>query len=139
MLIYQGFANSRIVREFPPFSFKVRIATLTRNAVGRLKPTREFESLHMKLIFKNLTAPVTLAIDLFSLICIGIISCSAMLLRLVSGIIGILGIAVLVTYSPKNGLILLTIAFLFSPMGLPMIAVWILSVLQGMSGMLKSI
>lgn len=39
----------------------------------------------------------------------------------------------------KNGLILLTIAFLFSPMGLPMIAVWILSVLQGMSGMLKSI
>lgn len=139
MLIFQGPANSRIVREFPPFSFKVRIATLTRNAVGRLKPTREFESLHMKLIFKNLTAPVTLAIDLFSLICIGIISCSAMLLRLVSGIIGILGIAVLVTYSPKNGLILLTIAFLFSPMGLPMIAVWILSVLQGMSGMLKSI
>lgn len=103
MLIFQGFANSHIVREFPPFSFKVRIATLTRNAVGRLKPTREFESLHMKLIFKNLTAPVTLAIDLFSLICIGIISCSAMLLRLVSGIIGILGIAVLVTYSPKNG------------------------------------
>ena len=139
MLIFQGSANSRIVREFPPFSFQVRIATLTRNAVGRLKPTREFESLHMKLIFKNLTAPVTLAIDLFSLICIGIISCSAMLLRLVSGIIGILGIAVLVTYSPKNGLILLTIAFLFSPMGLPMIAVWILSVLQGMSGMLKSI
>lgn len=139
MLIFQGSANSRIVREFPPFSFKVRIATLTRNAVGRLKPTREFESLHMKLIFKNLTAPVTLAIDLFSLICIGIISCSAMLLRLVSGIIGILGIAVLVTYSPKNGLILLTIAFLFSPMGLPMIAVWILGVLQGMSGMLKSI
>mgnify|MGYP007086044553 CR=1 FL=1 len=35
MLIFQGFANSRIVREFPPFSFKVRIATLTRNAVSR--------------------------------------------------------------------------------------------------------
>ena len=31
MLIFQGFANSRIVREFPLFSFKVRIATLTRN------------------------------------------------------------------------------------------------------------
>lgn len=35
MLIFQGFANSRIVREFPPFSFKVRIATLTRNALGQ--------------------------------------------------------------------------------------------------------
>lgn len=31
MLIFQWFANSRIVHEFPPFSFKVRIATLTRN------------------------------------------------------------------------------------------------------------
>lgn len=35
MLIFQGFANSRIVREFPPFSFKVLIATLTRNALGQ--------------------------------------------------------------------------------------------------------
>ena len=34
MLIFQGFANSRIVREFPPFSFKVQIATLTRNQFG---------------------------------------------------------------------------------------------------------
>ena len=34
MLIFQGFANSRIVREFPPFSFKVRIATLTRNPLA---------------------------------------------------------------------------------------------------------
>ena len=34
MLIFQWFANSRIVREFPPFSFKVRIATLTRNQVS---------------------------------------------------------------------------------------------------------
>lgn len=93
----------------------------------------------MKLIFKILTVPVTLAIDLFTLICIGIISCSAMLLRLVSGIIGILGIAVLVTYSPKNGLILLTIAFLLSPMGLPMLAVHLLTGLQKISGAIKAV
>ena len=43
MLVFQGFANSRIVREFPPFSFKVRIATLTRNAVVA-KAARGFES-----------------------------------------------------------------------------------------------
>ena len=91
----------------------------------------------MKLIHKILTVPVTLAIDLFTLICIGIISCSAMLLRLVSGIIAILGIAVLVTYSPKNGLILLTIAYLVSPMGVPMIAVWLLGGLQSISRTLK--
>ena len=87
----------------------------------------------MKLIFKILTAPVVLVIDLFTLICIGMISFSGMLLRLVSGIIAILGVAVLATYSPKNGLILLTIAFLFSPMGIPMLAVWVLGRLQNIS------
>ena len=93
----------------------------------------------MKLIFKILTAPVVLVIDLFTLICIGMISFSGMLLRLVSGIIAILGVAVLATYSPKNGLILLAIAFLFSPMGIPMIAVWVLGRLRNVSCLLKGI
>ena len=93
----------------------------------------------MKLIFKILTAPVVLVIDLFTLICIGMISFSGMLLRLVSGIIAILGVAVLATYSPKNDLILLTIAFLFSPMGIPMLAVWVLGRLQNISCLLKGI
>ena len=35
--------------------------------------------------------------------------------------------------------ILLTIAFLLSPMGLPMLAVWILSILQGISQFIKAI
>ena len=93
----------------------------------------------MKLIFKILTVPVTLAIDLLTLICIGVISFSGILLRLVSGIIAILGVAVLATYSPKNGLILLTIAFLFSPMGLPMLAVHLLGGLQSISGAIKTL
>ena len=93
----------------------------------------------MKWILKILTAPVILLIDLFTLVCVGIISCSAIPLRIVSGIIALLGTAVLVTYSPKNGMILLTIAFLFSPIGLPMLAVWILSILQGISQFIKTI
>ena len=93
----------------------------------------------MKLIIKILTTPVVLVIALFTLICIGMISFSGMLLRLVSGIIAILGVAVLATYSPKNGLILLTIAFLFSPMGIPMLAVWVLGRLQNISCLLKGI
>ena len=93
----------------------------------------------MKLIFKILTAPVVLVIDLFTLICIGMILLSGMLLRLVSGIIAILGVAVLATYSPKNGLILLTIAFLVSPMGIPMLAVYVLAGLQRISGAIKAI
>ena len=38
--------------------------------------------------------------------------------------------AVLVTYSPQNGLILLVIAFLISPFGLPKLAFWLLGKAQ---------
>ena len=93
----------------------------------------------MKWILKILTFPVVLLIDLLTLVCVGIISCAALPLRIVSGIIALLGTAVLVTYSPKNGMILLTISFLLSPMGLPMLAVRILSILQGISQFIKAI
>ena len=93
----------------------------------------------MRWIFKLLTAPIVLVIDLFILACVGILSCSTMLFQVVSSVIALLGILVLATYSPKNGMILLTIAFLISPMGLPMFAVWVLSALQGGSHFFKSI
>ena len=93
----------------------------------------------MKLIFKILSVPIILVIDLFTLVCIGLISFSAFFLRLVSGIVGILGVFVLVTYSVKNGLILLTIAFLVSPMGIPMIAVHLLAGVQHISSAIKNL
>lgn len=93
----------------------------------------------MKWILKLLTAPIVLTIDLFTLACVGIISCSALLFRIASSIIALLGVLVLATYSPKNGIILLVIAFLVSPMGLPMLAVGILSSLQNISHFFKSI
>ena len=80
----------------------------------------------MKLIIKILLSPIVLTIDLLTWIFVGLISCSSILFRLSSGIVALLGVAVLVTYSVKNSLILLTIAFLVSPLGLPMIAVSIL-------------
>lgn len=42
----------------------------------------------------------------------------------------LLWIAVLVTYSPQNGVILLVIAFLVSPLGLPMAAAWLVGKVQ---------
>jgi len=41
-------------------------------------------------------------------------------------VIALLGVAVLLTYSLQNGLILLVMAFLISPMGLPLAAIWLL-------------
>lgn len=93
----------------------------------------------MKIILKILLAPFILVLDLFTWTCIGLISCSTVLFGLVSGIVSLLAIAVLITYSVKNGLILLTIAFLVSPMGIPMLAVKLLGILQGASGTLKNL
>ena len=45
-------------------------------------------------------------------------------------VLALLGIAVLVTYSPQNGVILLVIAFLVSPLGLPMAAAWLVGKVQ---------
>lgn len=53
-----------------------------------------------------------------------------MVLGLFSMGTALLGVAVLVTYSPQNGLILLLIAFLISPFGLPKLAFWLLGKVQ---------
>ena len=56
--------------------------------------------------------------------------CTAWVFGVISALIGILGIAVLAAYSPKNGIILLVIAFLVSPVGIPMAAAWMLGIIQ---------
>ena len=92
----------------------------------------------MKTLLKLTVMPVALVLDLLTWICAGLISYSAILFRVVSGILAVLALAVLVTYSVQNGLILLALAFLVSPLGIPMIAVWLLGSLQKISGAIKA-
>lgn len=89
-------------------------------------------------ILKILFAPVSLALSLFIWLCAGLISCSAFVFKLASALLSLLAVAVLITYSVKNGIILLVLAFLISPMGLPMLAVWLLGKLQGVNLTIKS-
>lgn len=76
----------------------------------------------LKLILKIVIAPVILLLTLAIWICVGLVYVSGLVLGLLSTVIALLGVAVLVTYSPQNGLILLVIAFLISPFGLPELA-----------------
>lgn len=84
----------------------------------------------MKILLKILVAPIILTLILFIWICSALLYCSAFVFGLISTIIGLLGLAVLITYSVQNGIILLVIAFLVSPVGLPMAAAWLLGKLQ---------
>lgn len=89
-------------------------------------------------ILKILFAPVSLVLSLFIWLCAGLISCTSFIFKLASGLLSLLAVAVLITYSVKNGIILLLIAFLVSPMGLPMLAVWLLGKLQGANAAIKN-
>ena len=84
----------------------------------------------LKLILKIVTAPVVLLLTLAIWICVGLVYVSGLVLGLLSTVIALLGVAVLATYSPQNGLILLVIAFLISPFGLPKLAFWLLGKVQ---------
>ena len=84
----------------------------------------------MKILLKIVVAPLGVLLTLAIWICVGLVYVSGLVLGLVSMVIAFLGVAVLVTYSPQNGLILLVIAFLISPYGLPLAAIWLLGKVQ---------
>ena len=84
----------------------------------------------LKLLLMIAVAPIVVALTLFVWICLGLVYVSGLVLGLISTIIALLGVSVLITYSPQNGVILLAIAFLISPMGLPLAAIWLLGKVQ---------
>ena len=78
------------------------------------------------------TVLVILVLTLFVWLCTGLIYISGLVLGLFSTVIALLGVAVLLTYSPQNGVILLVMAFLISPMGLPLAAIWLMGKVQSL-------
>ena len=86
----------------------------------------------LKCLLMIVTAPVVLVLTLFVWLCTGLIYISSLVRGLLSTVIALLGVAVIITYSPQNALILLVIAFLISPMGLPLAAIWLLGKVQSL-------
>ena len=93
----------------------------------------------MKLLIKILLFPLVLVIDLLTWVMIGAISCTSIVFRIAGSLMAVLAIAVLLTSSISNGLILLGIAFLVSPMGIPLLAVKLLGGLQSIAASIRII
>jgi len=55
---------------------------------------------------------------------------SAWVFGTIGALLGILGLAILVLDNTINGIIVLLIAFLASPLGLPMLAAWMIGQMQ---------
>ncbi len=84
----------------------------------------------MKLILKILAAPVIAILVVFIWLCALLLRLSAWVFGIVSTILGVLGLAVLILDNVTNGIIILVFAFLVSPMGLPMVAAWMIGQMQ---------
>ena len=82
----------------------------------------------MKNLIRLLTAPITVIVWL----CAGLLYVSSFLFGLAGAAISVLALVVILAGSLKNGIIVLLVAFLVSPLGLPMLAVKILVGLQGL-------
>ena len=91
----------------------------------------------MRIILKLLAAPVTLLLSLLIRLCAAILSHTAFLFGIAGTVLGLLALAVMLTGSVTNGLILLGLALLVSPISLPMLAVKLLGWLQSLQLALK--
>lgn len=83
----------------------------------------------MKAVWRLLTLPMRIVITVFIWICALVIRISGKILGLATGLLLLMALAVM-TYSVKNAVMLLILALIISPVGLPMIAVGMLSLLN---------
>ena len=83
----------------------------------------------MKAVLRFLAFPIRIVITVFIWICALIIKISGKVLGFVAGLLLLIALVVM-TYSVKNAVMLLVFALIISPIGLPMVAVGILSLLN---------
>lgn len=84
----------------------------------------------MRFILKILLAPVIAALAVSIWILALMLRLSAWFFGILGTVLGILGMAVLLLDSLPNGIIILVAAFLVSPIGLPMLAAWLIGQMQ---------
>lgn len=84
----------------------------------------------MRLILKILAAPIVILLTLFVWGCSAILYCFAYVMGLAGSLFGLMALFAFLTGSLNNALMLMVIAFLISPLGLPMAATWLLARVQ---------
>ena len=86
----------------------------------------------MRILLKILCAPVVAVLAVAGWFFTFLLSVSAAVLGIAAVVIGLLGLFILILDSAVNGIIVLGVAFLISPYGLPMLAAWLIAQLHGL-------
>ncbi len=84
----------------------------------------------MRIILKILAAPVIAALAIIIWFCAFLLNLSSFVFGIAGTVLGICGVIIIFMASVTNGIIVLVVAFLVSPFGLPMFAAWLLGLLQ---------
>ena len=77
----------------------------------------------MRFLLKILFAPIIAALAIVIWFFAFLLSLSSVIFGIAGGVLGFFGVVMLFADSLKNGVIMLILAFLVSPYGLPMLAV----------------
>ena len=84
----------------------------------------------MRFLLKIVFAPAIVLLAILIWLCGLTLKLSAWVFGIIGTVHGILGLAILLLDSVTNGIIVLVIAFLVSPLGLPMLAAWMIGQMQ---------
>lgn len=83
-----------------------------------------------KVLLRILLEPVVLALKLLNLFLAFVMAVSSTVLGIVSALFGLLAVLACFALSWQNGLGLLVVAWLVSPLGIPLVAAWALDGLE---------
>ena len=83
-----------------------------------------------KVLLGILLGPVVLALKLLNLFLIFVMAVSTTVLGIVSALLGLLAVLTCFALSWQNGLGMLIVAWLVSPLGIPLVAAWALGGLE---------
>lgn len=91
----------------------------------------------MKLILKILALPVIIVLTPLTWICFGLLRCSAWIFGLAATLMTSLAVLFALMVSARDSIPLFILAFLVSPVGLPMLAVHLIGGLNSLNNSLK--
>ena len=80
----------------------------------------------MRIILKILAAPFVVVLTVLWTFLVFVFCWGEMLLNIVSGIVGLLAVVLFFMGQTTGGIVFMVIAFLVSPVGLPVIVKWVL-------------
>ena len=92
----------------------------------------------MRIFLKILAAPFVLLLSVIWVILVFVFSFAETILQYISGIAGLIAIVLFIIGQTTGGIVFAVIAFLISPVGLPVIAKWLIDKIYDMNDALKS-